>query len=220
MTRFPSASLRSLAVAVAVFACAPPASADADSRLKVFGYTRALPVESVPDSIIDDWKYLDDRNVLVFRNSQGYLLVLSGACPSLQSAGVIGFNAATSGLVAAKTLVVGSRSTQTECGVEQIVKLDRVPFAPGAAAPPPRRAPAAASAPVPTPAPPPPVVVVPSTPPPAPAAPPPAPAPGAAPEFAPPPAAAEPAPSAPPPPPPPPPAIDRPIATPPGATPL
>ncbi len=218
MTRFCSASLRSLALALAAFACAPPASADADSRLRVFGYTRAMPVETVPDSVIDDWKYLDDRNVMVVRNGKSYLLVLTSSCPALQSAGVIGFNAALSGLVAAKTLVVGSRTTSSECGVDQIVQLDRVAFGSGEA-PPPIRAPAPkAVAPARTPAP--------VTPPPrAPAAPIPAPTP------APPPPAADamptPAPAAPSPPadeppsaPLPPRLNDRPIATPPGATPL
>lgn len=211
MTRFRSTSLRSLALALACFACAPPVSADADSRLRVFGYTRALPVEAVPDSVIDDWKYLDDRNVMVFRNSQAYLLVLSSSCPALQSAGVIGFNAAISGLVAAKSLMVGSRNATTECGVDQVVRLERSgSLQSGPAAPPPRRTPAPASTPAP----------------PAAAAPAPTYQPPSAPAYEPPATPAPtPAPSAPPPvfepaPPPPPPLNDRPIATPPGATPL
>lgn len=105
---------------------APPAVADADRRLAVFGYTRALPVEAVPDSVIDDWKYLDDRNVLAFRRGQAFLLALSASCPELQSAGVIAFNAAISGLVASKTLMVGGGSGATECGVERIVQLEKL----------------------------------------------------------------------------------------------
>jgi hypothetical protein len=133
----------------------------------------------------------------VFRNGQAYLLVLAGSCPALQTAGVIGFNAALSGLVAAKTLAVGGRSTQTECGVSQIVQLQR-----------------AGGAPVMTPAP------RPASPPPAAAAPPPVmPAPPAPPEVAPPP---PPPPAAAPmtPPAPPPPRIEHEVTPPPGATPL
>lgn len=117
--------------AVAVLA-APRATADADTRLAVFGYTRALPVETVPDSIVDDWKYLDDRNALVFRRGQAFLLVLSASCPALQTAGMIGFNAAISGLVAAKTLLVGSPQTASECGIAQIVQLERLSLPPAA----------------------------------------------------------------------------------------
>lgn len=105
----------------------PLAVADADARLAVFGYGRALPVEAVPDSVIDDWKALDDRNALVFRRGQAFLVVLASSCPALQTAGVIGFNAAISGLVAAKTLMVGSGPSATPCEVEQIVQLERVP---------------------------------------------------------------------------------------------
>ncbi len=220
MTRFRSAGLRSLALALAAFAAAPPASADADSRLRVFGYTRAAPVETVPDSIIDDWKYLDDRNAMVFRRGQAYLLVLGTSCPALQSAGVIGFNAATSGLVAAKTLLVGSRNSSSECGVEQIVQLERVAFQPGPPAPAPARPAARAPAriPAPPPAAPAPQAAPAPVPAPAPAAPPPPPPaePEAAPVAPPPPPAAEAPTSAPPPPR----AIDPVIATPPGATPL
>lgn len=203
MTRISGAGLRGLALAVLAATASTAALADADARLRVFGYSRAAPVDTVPDSVIDDWKYLDDGNVMVFRNSQAYLLVLSGSCPALQTAGVIGFNAALSGLVAAKTLVVGGRSTQTECGVSQIVQLQR-----------------AGGPPVMTPAPRP----RPMSPPPAAAAPPPpvmqAPAPS---EVAPPPPAAAPMyPAAPPstPPSPPPPRIDHEVKPPPGATPL
>lgn len=213
MIRFRPTRRHSLALALAlgVLAAAPPVSADADSRLKVFGYARSAPVDTVPDSIIDDWKYLDDRNVMVFRSGQAYLLALSGSCPALQSAGVIGFNAALSGLVATKTLMVGSGSSASECGVDQIVQLQRSGVFPAPApAPAPRaparapapRAPAAAPAPAPSPVP--------------------APAPEAAPAPAPAPAPA--APTDEPPPtstmPPPRPRIDRPVATPPGATPL
>ena len=122
-------TIRPLAAALLALCAAtatPPAAADADRRLAVFGYTRALPVESVPDSVIDDWKYLDDRNVLAFRRGQAYLVALSASCPALQTAGVIGFNAAISGLVAAKTLLVGSSASATECGVEQIVQLEKL----------------------------------------------------------------------------------------------
>lgn len=120
------AALRRAVLALCALAAAPLAWADADARLAVFGYMRALPVETVPDNIIDDWKYLDDRNALVFRRGQAYLLALGAACPELQTAGVIGFNAAISGLVANKTLLVGSRASSTQCSIEQIVRLERV----------------------------------------------------------------------------------------------
>lgn len=209
MTRFPFPRLRGLVLAVVVLA-ATSAHADADSRLRVFGYARAMPVETVPDSIIDDWKYLDDRNAMVFRRGQAYLLVLGSTCPALQSAGVIGFNAANSGLVAAKTLTVGGRGAATECSVEQIVQLERVAFGSGPAAAAPARAPRPAPPAAPAREPEPAAERTPAPasavePPPVPAAP--APAMEAAPE-----------PSTPPPPPPP--LVDRPIATPPGATPL
>ena len=210
MTRIPRAGLRGLALAVLVATTSTVALADADARLRVFGYSRTAPVDTVPDSVIDDWKYLDDGNVLVFRNSQAYLLVMAGSCPALQSAGVIGFNAALSGLVAAKTLVVGGRTSQTECGVSQIVKLQRLPMSSAPPAPPPPRPRPAA----PPPAPAPPVMQAPA-PAPAPVAPPPPPPPTAAPEM---PAAA---PSTPPAPPPPPrPRVDHEVKPPPGATPL
>lgn len=198
---------RGLALAALAATASTTALADADTRLRVFGYARSAPVDTVPESIIDDWKYLDDANVMVFRSGQAYLLVMSGSCPALQSAGVIGFNAALSGLVAAKTLVVGGRSTQTECGVSQIVKLQRVAMSPAPASPPPPR-------PRPS-APPSPAAV--------------APAPMAAPPAAEAPAAAPPPPpaAAPPPPPPPPapsappaPRVDHEVKPPPGATPL
>lgn len=128
----PSRSLAAALLALAASAMTPPAAADADRRLAVFGYTRALPVESVPDSVIDDWKYLDDRNVLAFRRGQAYLLVLSAPCPALQTAGVIGFNAAISGLVAAKSLLVGSNANASKCGVEQIVQLEKLGPSPSA----------------------------------------------------------------------------------------
>jgi hypothetical protein len=219
MQRFHRRGLRNLALAILTAAFSSAALADADARLRVFGYTRLAPVDTVPESIIDDWKYLDAANVLVFRSGQAYLLVMAGSCPALQSAGVIGFNAALSGLVAAKTLMVGGRGSQTECGVAQIVKLQRVAFSSAPPAPPPPRPrpnPPPAAAPVTAPAPAP----APSAPEPAAAAPTPPPA-------APPPAAAEPvAPAAPPPPPPAPtakpvpPRVDHEVTPPPGATPL
>ncbi|MCC2656057.1 MAG: hypothetical protein K0Q76_1165 [Panacagrimonas sp.] len=221
MTRIRSAGLRGLALAVLAATASTAALADADSRLRVFGYTRAAPVDTVPDSVIDDWKYLDDANVLVFRNSQAYLLVMAGSCTALQNAGVIGFNAALSGLVAAKTLVVGGRNSQTECGVSQIVQLKRVAFSSAPPAPPPPRPRASAPPPAPppviqAPAPaavapaPPPAPAVPAAPPPPPSAPPPPPPP--APEMQ----------AAPPstPPAPPRPRVDHEVKPPPGATPL
>lgn len=114
-----------LAAALLLSALAAPAHADADRRLAVFGYTRAMPVETVPDRVIDDWKYLDDQNALAIRNGQGYLVVLAQTCPALQSAGVIGFNAAISGLVAEQSLIVGSGSGASTCAVAQIVQLER-----------------------------------------------------------------------------------------------
>jgi hypothetical protein len=222
MRRIRSAGLGGLALAVLAATASTAALADADSRLRVFGYARSAPVDTVPDSVIDDWKYLDDANVMVFRNSQAYLLVMAGSCPALQSAGVIGFNAALSGLVAAKTLVVGGRSSQTECGVSQIVQLRRLPMSSAPPAPPPPRprasAPPAAATPAPSVAMPPPTPVPaapPATPPPPP--PPMTPPPAAA-EPMPPPAAApspSPVPSSPPPP-----RVDHEVKPPPGATPL
>lgn len=117
---------------LSLYALAPPAVADADRRLAVFGYTRTVPVESMPDSVIDDWKYLDDRNVLAFRRGQPFLLALNRDCPALQTAGVIGFNAAISGLVATQSLLVGSGSVAAECGIEQIVQLEKRAAAPRA----------------------------------------------------------------------------------------
>jgi hypothetical protein len=194
MTRIPGPRLRGLALAILAATASTAALADADARLRVFGYSRAAPVDTIPDSVIDDWKYLDDGNVMVFRNGQAYLLVLSGSCPALQTAGVIGFNAALSGLVAAKTLVVGGRSTQTECGVSQIVQLQR------AGGPP-------VMTPAPRPVSPPPAVAPPPVmpAPPAVAPPPPPPPPAAAPMT---------------PPAPPPPRIEHEVKPPPGATPL
>lgn len=218
MTRIHRRGMRAIALATLAATLSTAALADADARLRVFGYARTAPVETVPESIIDDWKYLDDRNVLVFRSGQAYLLEMAGTCPALQSAGVIGFNAALSGLVAAKTLMVGGRNSQTECGVSQIVKLQRLAFSSAPPAPPPPRPPAS-----PTPSP------APATPPPAPA-PAPAPPPVVVPEPAPtPPPATSPPPQAapsmpvdppPPPPPPPPPRVDHEVKPPPGATPL
>lgn len=212
MTRTHRRGVRGLALAVVATIASTTALADADARLRVFGYARTAPVETVPDSIIDDWKYLDDRNVLVFRSGQAYLLEMAGSCPALQSAGVIGFNAAVSGLVTAKTLMVGGRNTQTECGVSQIVQLQRMAFSSAPPAPPPPRPRPGAE---PSPAPPP--VFAP--------APPPAPAPELAPTppptVSPPPAAAPAAPiESPPPPPPPAPRIEHEVKPPPGATPL
>lgn len=128
------ASSRTLVLAASLLLSLPMTAvrADADSRLAVFGYLRALPVESLPDRVIDDWKYLDDRHVLAFRRGQAFLLELSADCPALQSAGVIGFNAAISGLVASKTLMVGSGAAASECGVEQIVQLEKRAAAPAA----------------------------------------------------------------------------------------
>lgn len=124
--RAPTLVLAFTATLLGLGALSLPARADADRRLAVFGYSRALPVEAVPDRVIDDWKYLDDRNVLAFRRGQAFLLALGAQCPSLQSAGVIAFNAAISGLVASKTLLVGSGGAATECAVEQIVQLEKL----------------------------------------------------------------------------------------------
>ena len=212
MTRIAvGAGLRGLALAVLAATASTAALADADARLRVFGYSRAAPVDTVPDSIIDDWKYLDDGNAIVFRNGQAYLLVMAGSCPALQTAGVIGFNAALSGLVAAKTLIVGGRSTQTECGVSQIVQLQRSAGSPV-------MTPAPAPAPRPRPAPPPPSrAVQPAAPAPAAVAPAPVPPPPPPPPVAP----APDLPSAPPSTPPaPPPRVDHEVKPPPGAKPL
>ena len=217
MTSIRGAGLRSLALAVLAATASTAVLADADSRLRVFGYARSAPVDTVPDSVIDDWKYLDDANVMVFRNSQAYLLVMAGSCPALQNAGVIGFNAALSGLVAAKTLMVGGRNSQTECGVSQIVQLKRLAFSSAPPAPPPPRP--RTSAPPPAP---PPVMQAPA---PAAVAPAPSPAPAvpaAPPPPPPPPATAPEVQAAPPstPPAPPRPRVDHEVKPPPGATPL
>ena len=201
-----------MALAVLAATASTAALADADARLRVFGYSRAMPVDAVPDSVIDDWKYLDDANVLVYRSGQAYLLVMAGSCPALQSAGVIGFNAALSGLMAAKTLQVGGRNTQTECGVSQIVQLQRTggsftPRTEPAPPPAPRPRMSAPSAPPAVPAPPPSMAAPP------PAAPPPPPPPA----YEPPPQPAAP-PSTPPAPPRP--RVDHEVKPPPGATPL
>ena len=218
MTRTHRRGVRGLVLAVLAATASTTALADADARLRVFGYARTAPVETIPDSIIDDWKYLDDRNVLVFRSGQAYLLEMAGSCPALQSAGVIGFNAAVSGLVAAKTLMVGGRNTQTECGVSRIVQLQRLAFSSAPPAPPPPRPRPSAE---PSPPPPPVSAPAPTPAPPAPPVPAPEPVPTPPPAMSPPPAAAPAAPVEPPPPPPPPaPRIEHEVKPPPGATPL
>lgn len=211
--------LCSLGLALLAATTSTAALADADARLRVFGYGRAAPVETVPESIVDDWKYLDDAHVMVFRRGQAYLLEMSGSCPALQTAGVIAFNAALSGLVAAKTLVVGGRTLQTECGVSRIIQLQRLPASaapPPAPAPRPRASSVPPATPAPAPAPDSPAPTTPAPTAPAPTAPaPPVPAPPAE--------APMPPPAASPPPPPattPPPRIEYEVKPPPGATPL
>lgn len=117
------------------------AGGTAERKLSALGYTTAEIVEVVPDQIVTSWDYLDDRNVLVHRDTtRHYLVTLPEPCPALQSASLIAFNAAIAGLGASSTLKVGSSPTAPECRVGSIFRLDRLPFS-GKEAPRPKPAP-------------------------------------------------------------------------------
>ena len=103
-------------------------SAGAQSHLSALGYSVAEAVEVVPDQIITSWNYLDDRSVLVHRDTaRHYLVTLSRPCPALQSASLISFNAAIAGLGASGSLRVGSRPGSPQCELDRIYRLDGNP---------------------------------------------------------------------------------------------
>lgn len=117
----------------------------AERRLAALGYSVAEIVEVVPDQIVTSWAYLDQRNVLVHRDTtRHYLVTLPDACPALETASLIAFNAAISGLGASTTLKVGASPSAPECQVGSIFRLDRAAFS-GREAPRPKSTPSVPS---------------------------------------------------------------------------
>ena len=113
----------------ALLLMAGPALADegaAERKLAALGYSMAEIVEVVPDQVVQSWDYLDDRKVLVHRDSERhYLVTLTEPCPALQSASTIAFNAAIAGLGAASALKVGAAPTAPECRIGSLLRLAR-----------------------------------------------------------------------------------------------
>ena len=119
------------AVAAVVLATLASSTASADPasterRLAALGYTRAEPVNVLPQDVIDHWDYLDNRTVIVHSGAGGhYLVSLASECPALASASLISFNAAiTGGLVESGGLVVGASASAPECAIGGIVRLN------------------------------------------------------------------------------------------------
>lgn len=101
-------------------------SGAADRKLAALGYSVVEIVETVPDQIVQSWDYLDDRKVLVHRDTERhYLVTLTEPCPALQSASTLSFNAAIGGLGASSALKVGSSPTAPECRIDRLLRLDR-----------------------------------------------------------------------------------------------
>lgn len=101
-------------------------SGAADRKLAALGYSMAEIVEVVPDQIVQSWDYLDDRKVLVHRDTERhYLVTLTEPCPALQTASTIAFNAAIGGLGASSALRVGTSPTAPECQIGSLLRLDR-----------------------------------------------------------------------------------------------
>ncbi len=98
----------------------------ADRKLAALGYSMAEIVEVVPDQIVQSWDYLDDRKVLVHRDTERhYLVTLTEPCPALQTASTIAFNAAIAGLGASSALKIGTSPTAPECSIGSLLRLDR-----------------------------------------------------------------------------------------------